>query len=306
MDKLFKSTILQLYGDEGKKWLEELPSLLADLEKRWQFKILNPFSHLTYNYVLKVSLFGSSAAVLKCGVPYAKINTEIAALKHFNGEGSIKLLEADAELGVMLLEEALPGRTLFEIKDDEKETEIFANVISRLHKPLQHNADFPTVQQWFEGLTRFSQAGGASPFPLKLIDEACKIGKELIDSMGKPVLLHGDLHHMNILSATRESWLAIDPKGVVGEREYEVGAFMRNPIPALTTKMDTKKILTRRIEILTDMTGFDKKRIIGWSFSQAVLAAIWCFEDMGAGFEPFIQCAEVLREIDKALDTVNK
>ncbi len=298
MNRVLEETIIKLYSEIGKEWLRNLQNLLSSLEKCWHFKIIEAFPHLTYNYVVKVSLANGNAAVLKCGVPNPEINTEIAALKHFNGKACVNLLEADESLGAMLLEQVLPGIPIIEL-DDHEATEIFAHLIKKLHQPIQDISFFPIVQKWFKGFDRLYHQfnGKTGPFSSSLVDDAYQIGKELLNSMSEPVLLHGDLHHMNILSATREPWLAIDPKGVVGEREYEVGAFMRNPIPTLTTKMDTKNTLTRRIEILTDITGFDKKRIIGWSFYQAVLAAIWCFEDTGAGFEPFIQCAEVLKKI---------
>lgn len=298
MNSALEETITKLYSDKGKEWLKNLPDLLSSLEKRWHFTVMEAFPHLTYNYVVRVSLANGNAAVLKCGVPNPETCTEIAALKHFNGSASVSLLEADESLGAMLLEQVLPGIPVIELEDNEA-TEIFAHLIKKLHQPIQDTSLFPTVQKWFEGFDRlYHQFGGKTgPFSSVLVDYAYQTGKELLNSMSEPVLLHGDLHHMNILSATREPWLAIDPKGVIGEREYEVGAFMRNPTLTLTTRMDTKKILTRRIEILTDITGFDKKRIIAWSLYQAVLAAIWCFEDRGTGFEPFIQCVEALREI---------
>lgn len=299
LNKKFAKTIIQLYSDSGKQWLDNLPTLLSNLEKHWHFKVIESFSCLTYHLVLKVSLLDGNTAVLKCGVPNPELYTQIAALKHFNGQGVVKLLKADESLGVMLLENILPGIPLTKLRNDDAATEIFAEVMSKLHQPIQNESSFPTVQQWFEGFDRLYQQfdGKAGPLPFALVDCAYQIGVELINSMGERVLLHGDLHHTNILSATRESWLAIDPKGVVGEREYEVGAFIRNPMPTLITNMDTKKILTRRIDLLAELTGFDRKRLLGWSFYQAVLAAIWCFEDMGKGFEPFIRCAEVLKVI---------
>ena len=88
--------------------------------------------------------------------------------------------------------------------------------------PLHH--DFQTVADWAAdpGKVRERFNGGAGPFPPQLFEKAEKLFAELIGGMGEPVLLHGDLHHDNILSAQREPSLAIDPRGVVGEAEYEV------------------------------------------------------------------------------------
>lgn len=299
MQSKLKETLLRVYGKKAQTWLESLPDLLAQLAREWQFTIESEFPNLSYNYALKVCLENGERAVLKCGVPNRELTTEIAALKHLNGKAAIRLLKADAELGAMLLEEAMPGKTLSKINNEDNTVSIFSSLMTALHHPINDIEHFPTVQKWFDGFHRFTKQfpGKESPLDISLVDHANKIGNELLDSMGELVLLHGDLHHENILSATREPWLAIDPKGVIGEREYEVGAFMRNPIPILVTQMNTKQILLRRLDLLVELTGFDRKRLWGWSFSQAVLAAIWCLEDTGSGFESFIQCADYLNSI---------
>jgi streptomycin 6-kinase len=121
-----------------------------------------------------------------------------------------------------------------------------------------------------------------------LVEQAEVLFAELIASMGKPVLLHGDLHHFNILTAEREPWLAIDPKGIVGEPAYEVGALLRNPNQAIATN---PKILARRIDQLSAELTIDRARIIGWGLAQAVLSGWWDYEDLGYGWEPMIELA---------------
>ena len=78
--------------------------------------------------------------------------------------------------------------------------------------------------------------------------------------MAPPVVLHGDLHHFNILAAERQPWLAIDPKGVVGEPVYETGALLRNPWPDLLSLPDPGRILARRVDQLAEELGFDRAR----------------------------------------------
>jgi hypothetical protein len=71
---------------------------------------------------------------------------------------------------------------------------------------------------------------------------------ELLSSSGKEVLLHGDLHHWNILSSEREGWLAIDPKGLAGEAECETGAFLRNPLFRILSAENPAEFLSDRID----------------------------------------------------------
>ncbi len=115
--------------------------------------------------------------------------------------------------------------------------------------------------------------------------------------MAEPVLLHGDLHHENILAAEREPWLAIDPKGLVGEPAYEVGAWLRNPMPQLLDMPQPGRILARRINQLAEELGFDRARLRDWGLAQAMLSAWWSMEDSG-GLSIFsITCAELLAAI---------
>jgi streptomycin 6-kinase len=106
--------------------------------------------------------------------------------------------------------------------------------------------------------------------------------------MAEPVLLHGDLHHWNILAAGRQPWLALDPKGIVGEPAYEVGALLRNP------DLMPLQVQERRVDQLTAELGFDRYRILGWGIAQAVLSAWWSYEDHGHGWESAVACAEIL------------
>jgi streptomycin 6-kinase len=107
-------------------------------------------------------------------------------------------------------------------------------------------------------------------------------------------LLHGDLHHFNILAARRRPWLAIDPKGLAGEAAYEVGALLRNPDPRLYTDSQVQR---RRVDVLHQELGFEKDRILGWGVAQAVLSAWWNFEDSGTEWQSQSACAEVLANL---------
>jgi streptomycin 6-kinase len=94
--------------------------------------------------------------------------------------------------------------------------------------------------------------------------------------MSEPVVLHGDLHHDNVLHSGTDGWVAIDPAGVVGEREYGTGALLRNPWPGLLELPDPGRITRRRIDQLAEALDLDADRVRGWAYSQAVLAAVWC------------------------------
>jgi streptomycin 6-kinase len=91
-------------------------------------------------------------------------------------------------------------------------------------------------------------------------------------------LLHGDLHHENILFDDHRGWLAIDPKGVIGELEFEIGTVLLNPIahPALFA---SRTVVQRRVDIFQRVLQLDNERILRWAFARAVLSAVWSWED---------------------------
>ena len=291
----FNERIINTFGDKGRAWLESLPDLLTDCEKSLNLKIGNRLKHLSYNYVAEAMQVDGSEVIIKIGASSSDFIREIKALEFMHGPAVVEVLFFDDERSLALLEKLEPGEMLKTLTDDAKATKIAASVMQRLWKPIQGEHNYPTTQQWFERLLEPVDSEGAiSP---TLLERASKIAAELHQSMGEQVLLHGDLHHENILSATREPWIAIDPKGVVGEREYEVGALLRNPIPDIATTMDTAKVLARRIDQLSEQLAFDQQRLMAWSFSQAVLAAIWGLDGKSNDWHLFIKCAEALSEI---------
>ena len=130
--------------------------------------------------------------------------------------------------------------------------------------------EFPTINAWLDLLGSYK----GTKVPKGALQKAKKLSDKLLSTQGKLYLLHGDLHHENILQQGN-SWVAIDPKGVVGELEYEVGAFIRNPVPELLQQRNARHILQNRIDYFSKSFGFERQRLIEWSFVQSVLAGCW-------------------------------
>lgn len=192
---------------------------------------------------------------------------EIAAAEWFGGHGAARVLSVDRGRGEIVLERVKPGTPLRELAfaDDEAATAAAADVMRELWRPPAADLAFPTVQEWGELLEPGSRAAG--------------VFAELCESMAPLVVLHGDLHHDNILRSGFEGWLAIDPKGVVGEPAYETGALLRNPFPGLFELGDPARVAQRRVHQLSELLGFDEARVFGWAYAQAELAAAWSVDD---------------------------
>lgn len=274
-DHVIKNIIV-LYGEKGTSWISDLPQFISYYEKEWQFKVKKIFPDAQFNVVLDVIQNSGVSAVFKCCLPNKEFKTENLSLKHYDGYGAAKLLESDIDNGAMLIEKITPG-TLLELLDNiETETQYAIDVFKKLHKPIKDHQSFPSLENWFMGFDRlykkFNNTSG--PFDEKLIKKAKKISHELLSSQSQPVLLHGDLHYANLI-LNLDHYVAIDPKGVIGEPEFEI------PMPRVS-ELVTKKELFYRLDCFITQSQFDQKRIYSWIFCKAVLAAWWTVEDSGS------------------------
>ena len=138
--------------------------------------------------------------------------------------------------------------------------------------------------------------GPAGPLPLDLVVRAGGLMRELSASATERVVLHGDLHHDNILRATREPWLAIDPHGIVGDPGYEIGALLYNPDPDNRDEALTA-LVPSRVEQLADELAMPVDRVVAWGFVKAVLSDVWSAETWSpaAAWSPISRALDVAR-----------
>ena len=220
-----------------------------------------------------------------------------SVLHAFGGRGCVRVLRHSD--GAVLMERLRPGRSLSQLVRqgaDEEATTILAGVIARM-SPTEPDFPCATTRSWEEAFARYS-ASGDTRVPSRLVVHGARVYAELCDSETHPRLLHGDLHHDNVLFDDRRGWQAIDPKGVVGEVEFEIGAALRNPqeLPGVIADLTTLK---RRIEIFAARLQLDGDRVLAWAFAQAVLSTIWKCEDGEpvTDVDPSLLLAEVIRPL---------
>lgn len=267
-----------MHGDAGKQWWQRLPQFLESLALTQGLTLLSPFEHLSFNYVLPVLGSKGEEWVLKVSVPHDEFSREIDALKHFNGRGSARLIGANPEEGWMLIERLLPGTRLVDVLNEQQAIPIAVSVMQRLWAPVTESQLFIPLEKWLRSLKQLNaEASLQQLVSKKLRDFVIGRAEELLSNQGEPVLLHGDLHHYNILQHQSE-WLAIDPKGIIGEREFEIGAFLRNPFCVVEDPLETQE-LARNLDWVIDLTSFNRERVLSWCIIQAILCVCWYVED---------------------------
>lgn len=293
----FTENIVSMHAEQGRQWLANLPGLIAQIADKWSLQIEKPFADLSYNYVTSCLCADGTKAVLKLGFPEKNsVNfSEAKMLELRAGDGLVKLLNFDREFCAMLLERALPGENLIGIckEDDERATEIAISVMKGFWREAPVNAKFVNLEKWTEGLRRADE----TVFPQMSLKKARNYFMELIATSQKSFLLHGDLHHGNILSAKREPFLAIDPKGIIGDIGYEISVFLNNPRSWILNHPNRESILRKRIEMFAREFEIEPENLRRWAYAEAVLSAWWTMEDNGKGWEKWLAYAEVWETI---------
>lgn len=292
-----RETVERVHGESGRRWLLRLPELLRESCARWSLELDQPFENLSYNLVIPGQMSDGTEIVLKLGVPCPELTTEAAALTLFDGAGAARLLDHDAPRGILLMERVTPGTSLFKLQEGREAARTAAMLMRRLwqhNPPAEHS--FPSLTIWFGAFARLRHRfdGGSGPFPAELISKAEDTFAELNATSDNHIILHGDLHHANILCSEKRGWVAIDPKGIAGDRGYEVGPFMLNKLPGNSPESETLEILDERLSIFSDELQISHERLTRWAFCHAVLSAVWDFEE-GAEWGDTIRLARMLK-----------
>lgn len=300
----FRKTVLQTFGNEGEEWLRQLPSLTEFFLKGWNLKPDGSFSDLSFNFALPVRTSSDQAAVLKLGVHKKGRAREAAVLKAYAGNGIVRLLNFSNEHGALLVERAEPGKKLkdlfLEDADEERIATIASTVMEKLLNTHPERGEHTHISTWGLGFEKYlRETNGEGSIPEANVERADQLFKQLIRTSPSETLLHGDLHHFNILSHG-SGYVAIDPKGVWGDPTFEVGAFVRNPMPDILNFTDLEDRLLLRMEILADNLNFDLERVWAWSYAQSVLAAIWTARD-GKASEQWLKIASALEKLEDDL-----
>lgn len=283
----FQEKIINAFGSEGKAWLESLPQTVETYLQKWELTSEGPVDNLSYNYVLKVTDLKGTPFIIKLGVPNFDTRNEMVTLEAYNGEGCAKLLKADPENGVMLLERLVPGRMLSAESDEMVVLENFIKVWKVIRRPVPEGNSTPSLTHWFEGLTRYRNAGDG-PISLEHVELAEEFFQQVMETSEGSQLLHGDLHHENILFSEQKGWMAIDPKGVVGDPYFDVTSFLINQ---LDSKEDPRSILKLRVDTISEQLGLDRQRLLKSAIALGTLYACWGVEDL-ADWETTYQCVK--------------
>jgi len=249
---------------ERMAWLEGLPTVVQELEQRWELTPDAPLSaeEPSCSYVEAVRRPDGTPAVLKISMPHMEQEHEAEGLRFWNGHPSVRLLESDDELRALLLERCQPGVTLRVLGEREQDI-VISGLLRRLWQPLPSRHRFRPLSALIEYWSSETLTQVARWPDHGLVREGLKVFKELPYTANIDVLLATDLHAGNVLRAEREPWLVIDPKPFVGDPAYDGTQHLFNCSARLQSHPDST------IKRVADLLGVDCERLRLWTFARA-------------------------------------
>ncbi|MFJ8147216.1 aminoglycoside phosphotransferase family protein [Streptomyces sp. NPDC096048] len=259
-------------GAAGRAFIAGLPALAAGFLDRWELRLDGPAMHGWAALVLPVVRGDGTPAVLKLQILDEETEGEPVALRLWDGDGAVRLLDHDPATGTMLLERLDASRMLSHVEDSREAV----LVIARLLAHLTATPAPPGVRRLGDIARRMLERTPwaleriADPADRRLVADCAAAVREVADEPGDR-LLHWDLHYDNVLAADRAPWLAIDPKPLAGDPGFDL-------LPALDNRYDPSE--TRwRFDAMTDVLGLDRQRARAWSLGRVLQNSLWNVQD---------------------------
>jgi streptomycin 6-kinase len=282
-----------VHGEAGRGWIAALPGLVEELSARWRLTIGPPFEGGCVGFVAPALAADGEPAVLKISLLDEENRQEGEALGFWDGDGAVRLLDADPDLGALLLERLEPGSPLEDHPNRDEAITIACSLLRHLWRPVPDPSPFASardlVLRWSQELPeRFDRLG--RPFEASLISHAVAVCEALGRSAEHPILANRDFHLGNILAAHREPWLLIDPKPLIGERAVDTGHLLRTLLPE-NLEVGTGVRLIDRLAVQLDL---DPRRIQAWAFVRSVDDVLWGLEIEGSDVRWDLACARLL------------
>ncbi|MCZ6913959.1 MAG: hypothetical protein O7C59_05525 [Rickettsia endosymbiont of Ixodes persulcatus] len=276
--RILKKNITNLFGKNGEEWLISLPKVVKKLAQQWSLAHIKPVNNMSWNYVALAFQENSLPIVLKISCDKQIIQDEYKALRHFDGHGSIKVLAINWQYNALLLQQAIPGHCLKELHPQKlaETIKIYSAVVQVLATPKIYDNSTAHVSQWCNAVDRITDSRIEKFF----VDKAKQLRSALLNTAQPEYLCHGDLHLENILQHGSH-WLAIDPKGIIGDTAFEAAAFaLLSPDELKDSQQVTSKLIDR-VEKLSITLGIDFNRLLAWIFLRTIISAQWFIEDNG-------------------------
>lgn len=253
--------------------------------RQWDLTEVKVIYENSYKAVYSAISEEYGAVILKLNRDTKQLAEEYEMLHKLDGNGCCKVFAYDRENGMLLEERLMPGTVLRKEEDLQKRIEAFASVFHKIHcraDVLPGDDGQPPMTQtyleWLEDIYRFCRENNVEDNLTKQAKYARDICAEMFEKYSERMLLHGDLHHDNILMQGDGNYAMIDPKGVIGPEILEVARFIMNE---LDTKYTTpaEKHMREVVRLVSEAFGFPREDVAKVYFMEVILGNVWSAED---------------------------
>jgi streptomycin 6-kinase len=277
----------------GRAWLTSLPAIVEACAEAWDLRVGAPYNGGKVGLALRAERPDGTPAVLKVNFPGSDSEHEATALAHWQGDGVVHLLEHDRAHAALLIERCDPGGQLSDVADEDEANATAARLLARIWRPPPELHSFPLLEH--EAARRAEELplrwkALRRPFERTLLHTAVGAFTELGSSQEDPVVCHQDFHGGNVLRATREPWLAIDPKPLVGERAFDTAWLLRDRRASIVADAHPRRRMRRRLDLLAAELALDRERVRAWGVARAVAWSL----DAGPVHGAHLECARLL------------
>lgn len=249
---------------ETTAWLERLPGVLAELERRWGVTLGPPYDgpEVSASWVAPVHRADGTSAVVKVGLPHMEAEHEIDGLRFWNGDLTVRLFEADDALGAMRLERCEPGIALRSIPEPEQDV-VIASLLRRLWRVPSAPHPFRPLSEMIGSWIAETMSNEPRWSDPGLVRDGLHVFDDLLrEATDDHVLLSTDLHAGNVLRSQREPWLVIDVMPFVGDRAYDATQHLLNCEARM--RHDPHGTIAR----FADLLEVDAERVRAWQFAR--------------------------------------
>jgi len=248
---------------ERTAWLDQLPQALEELADRWSLSIGSPWADdASCSWVAPAVRKDGVRVVLKLGMPHMEGADEIEGLRFWEGDPTVRLLDADSRVNALLLERCEPGSSLRDLPEAEQDV-VLAELLHRLWRMPTAPHRFRPLSEMIASWTDETCAARAQWHDANLVRAGLRAFEGLLETSSDIVLLGTDLHAGNVLRAQREPWLVIDPKPFLGDRAYDATQHLRN---CRTRMSEAPRATIRRF---ANLLGVDEGRVRMWMFARS-------------------------------------
>lgn len=250
--------------------------ILIDLKKyaeQWNVSDFEQIDYYSINCLFTCTSAKYGDCVLKIGTHLQTVMTEYFMLKDFDGNGLCKVYESDIDNGILLIERIMPGTQLRDEPKQNTRLEEFCLLFQRLHKPPADITKYLTYMDWVSNITAFMKTRSDYEDLCDKMIKADEICRCLWEKYTDRLLLHGDLHHDNILLG-KNGYIAIDPKGVVGDAVFDIPRFILNE-----DDWDNEDNFNHIVKTISAKLNISEQDIRALFYVELCMAHCWRVED---------------------------